>query len=218
LKFLDAAPYAVSALGLIEPGGFDSEMACARVAARDCRRDGSPMTYMDRIRREIAAYDPLDVMLADVAVRIQLSPTDYHKAVQHYDTIAEWIDREDSPLHGLVDLVYPQGGFAIGATIACHSTDDEFDIDGMSQLALSADVDPELPLALLHEAIRGDIGSSYHKMTERKTRCVTVNYDGMHLDLTPTIRLWAREERTGFIFHSKPNEPHVSGGAKIPHV
>ena len=167
------------------------------------------MSYIDRIYREIAAYDPLDVMLAEVAVRIQLSPTDYHKAVQHYDTIAEWIDREDSPLHGLVDLVYPQGGFAIGATVARHSTDDEFDIDGMSQLNLSADVDPELPLALLHEAIRGEVGSSYHNMTERKTRCVTVNYDGMHLDLTPTIRLWAREERTGFIFHSKPNEPHL---------
>ena len=166
------------------------------------------MSYMDRIRREIATYDPLDVMLADVAVRIQLSPTDYHKAVQHYDTIAEWVRREESPLHGLVDLVYPQGGFAIGATVARHSTDDEFDIDGMSQLNLSADVDPELPLALLHEAIRGGVGSSYHKMTERKTRCITVNYDGMHLDLTPTIRLWAREERTGFIFHSKPNEPH----------
>jgi Second Messenger Oligonucleotide or Dinucleotide Synthetase domain len=166
------------------------------------------MTYMDRVRDEIAAYDPLDVMLADVAVRIQLSPTDYHKAVQHYDTIAQWIDREDSPLHGLVDLVYPQGGFAVGATVARHSTDDEFDIDGMAQLNLSVDIDPESPLALLHEAIRGQTGSTYHQMTERKTRCITVDYDGMHLDLTPTIRLWTREERTGFIFHSKPDEPH----------
>jgi hypothetical protein len=43
-------------------------------------------------------------------------------------------------------------------------------------------------------------------MTERKTRCVTVNYVGMHLDMTPTVRIAAREERAGFIFHSKREE------------
>src|SRR5262249_25654912 len=110
--------------------------------------------------------------------------------------------------HGLVELVYPQGGFAIGATVSRHSTDEEFDIDGMAQLNLRADIDPERPLALLHDAIRGPAGSRYHKMTERKTRCVTTNYVGMHLDMTPTVRLWGREERTGFIFHSKLEEPH----------
>jgi hypothetical protein len=29
----------------------------------------------------------------------------------------------------------------------------------------------------------------------------------MHLDMTPTVRILGREERTGFIFHSKPEEP-----------
>src|SRR5580700_2701762 len=108
----------------------------------------APMSYMDRINRQIAAFEPLEVMLADVAVRIQLSPTDHEKAVRHYNTIADWIDREGSPLHGLVELVYGQGGFAIGATVARHSTDDQFDIDGMAQLTLRADIDPEQPLGL----------------------------------------------------------------------
>ena len=30
------------------------------------------MTYMDSVRREITEYDPLDVMLADIAIRVQL--------------------------------------------------------------------------------------------------------------------------------------------------
>lgn len=32
------------------------------------------MNFVDKIPREIASFSPLDIMLADVAVRIQLSP------------------------------------------------------------------------------------------------------------------------------------------------
>jgi len=35
------------------------------------------MNYSDRFMRETASYSVLDVMLADIAVRIQLTPTDY---------------------------------------------------------------------------------------------------------------------------------------------
>jgi hypothetical protein len=165
------------------------------------------MNYPDRFLRATASYSVLDVLLADIAIRIQLTATDYQAAIDHYNAINEWIDRPDSPLHGLVELFYTQGSFAIGATIARHSTDDEFDLDAMAQLGLPTNVDPERPLSLLMTAIRGEKGSRYYDMTDRKTRCVTVNYATMHLDTTPTVRLLAREERTGFIFHSKPEDP-----------
>ena len=153
------------------------------------------MNYSDRFLREIANYSPLDVMLADIAVRIQLSPTDYQRAVEHYHAINEWIDREDSPLHGLVQEFYAQGGFAIGATVARHATDDEFDIDVMAQLTLPAGVDPEVPLFLLDKSIRGERGSRYHDKADRKTRCSTVYYNGMHLDVTPAVRVVQRRRR-----------------------
>jgi hypothetical protein len=165
------------------------------------------MNYSDRYLRQIASFAPVDVMLADVAIRIQLSPTDYQRAVDHYHAINEWLEREDSPLFGLVLDFYSQGGFAIGATVARHSTDDEFDIDVMAQLAYRADVDPEFVLATVDDAIRAEPGSRYHLKAERKTRCSTVNYDGMHLDVTPTVRLMERNEKTGLIFHSKPEDP-----------
>ena len=104
------------------------------------------MNYSDRFLRETASYSVLDVLLADIAVRIQLTPTDYQTAVDHYEAINEWIDREDSPLHGRVQLFYPQGGFMIGATIARHSTDAEFDIDVMAQIDWPPTVDPEIAL------------------------------------------------------------------------
>jgi hypothetical protein len=171
------------------------------------------MNYTDRYLREIANYSAIEVMLADVAVRIQLSPTDYQQAVDHYHAIHEWIERDDGPLFGLVLDFYTQGGFAIGATVARHTTDNEFDIDVMVQLAYRTDVDPEFVLFVLDKAIRAQPGSRYYNKAERKTRCSTINYDGMHLDVTPTVRLLGTSEKTGLIFHSKlgkPGEPKLS--------
>jgi hypothetical protein len=165
------------------------------------------MNYSDRHLRQIASYSTVDVMLADVAIRIQLSPTDHQLAVDHYHAINEWLEREGSPLNGFIRDFYPQGGFSIGATVARHSSDDEFDIDVMADVAYRIDVDPEDALSTLHDAIRGERGSRYYLKTDRKTRCSTVNYDGMHLDVTPTVRLNRTVEKTGLIFHSKPEEP-----------
>lgn len=88
-----------------------------------------------------------------------------------HDAVHEWLERDDSPLFGLVRDFYTQGGFAIGATVARHSTDDEFDIDVMTDLACRTDVDPEDVLATLDDAICGKPGSRYHLKTDRKTRC-----------------------------------------------
>jgi len=165
------------------------------------------MNYSDRFLRETASYGVLDVLLVDVAVRIQLTPTDYQQAVEHYGAISEWIDREDSPLHGRVQLFYPQGGFMVGATIARHASDAEFDIDVMAQIDWPAKTDAEFGLSAMHQAIRGEPGSRYYKKAERKTRCSTVHYDGMHLDVTPAVRVIGREEKTSLIFHSKPSDP-----------
>lgn len=165
------------------------------------------MNYSDRYLRQISNYSTVDVMLADVAIRIQLSPTDYQLAVDHYHAINEWLERDDSLLRGCIRDFYPQGGFAIGATVARHSSDDEFDIDVMADISYRLDVDHEYALATLHDAIRGERGSRYYHKTDRKSRCSTVSYDGMHLDVTPTVRIASTVEKTGLIFHSKPEEP-----------
>ncbi|MGJ4953208.1 hypothetical protein [Bradyrhizobium sp. HKCCYLS20291] len=120
------------------------------------------MNYSDRYLRQIASYSIIDVMLTDVAIRIQLSPTDYQLAVDHYHAINEWLERDDSPVKGQVHDFYPQGGFAIGATVARHSTDDEFDIDVVADINYRPNIDPEVALATLHDAIRGERGSRYY--------------------------------------------------------
>lgn len=156
-----------------------------------------------RISPKLALAEPIDLLLADVAVRIQLSQTHYNLAVSRYETINDWIERDGSPLKDQVVLFYPQGSMAIGATIASKVESDEFDIDLIAQLDLHPESDPHHVLNLLEQAIRGDLGSRYFKQTERCTRCIQVQYaDGMHLDVTPMIRLVGSPERAGYIFHS----------------
>lgn len=143
-----------------------------------------------------------DVLLADVAIRVQLSPTHYALAVQRYQTINNWIERVGSPLEDRVQIFYPQGSMAIDATIASKLDDDEFDIDLIAQLDMPADTPPHKMLDILERAIRGEPGSRYYDTTTRCSRCIQIQYRDMHLDVTPMVRLTAYAERTGNIYHA----------------
>ena len=156
--------------------------------------------------------DATDILLADVAIRVQLSRTDYNKAVARYQSVNDCIERDGSPLKDRVELFYPQGSMAIGATIASKLRTDEFDIDVVAQLDLPSDVLPQTALDMLYEAIRGKPGSRYHGMVQRRTRCVTINYgEGMHLDVTPALLILGTPERQSWIFHHRPETPHEPG-------
>ncbi len=154
-----------------------------------------------------ALTDPLDVLLADVAIRVQLSRTDYGEAVQRYETMNQWIERDDSPLKDRVEVFYPQGSMSIGAAIASRLTTDEFDLDIVAQLNLPEHSAPKQVLDLLYTAITGTPGSRYYGKTKRNTRCVTVQYrDKMHLDVTPMVRRPFTRDRESWIFHHRPED------------
>lgn len=166
------------------------------------------MNQLTRTLEAAGFLEPLDALLADIAIRVQLSATDYGKAESRYQTISDYLDREGSALRGLVTLLYAQGSMAIDATIASCLRTDEFDIDVIVELALALNVSPQVVLDLLYGSIRGEPGSRYYKMTERRTRCVTINYaDNMHLDLTPAVLAIGRPAKTSVIFHHRPEDP-----------
>jgi hypothetical protein len=151
--------------------------------------------------------EPVDVLLADVALRLQLSPTNYQLAVDRYETISQWLERDGSPLQGRVELFYPQGSMAISATTRAIVGED-FDIDVIAQLDLPAHLAPHEVLNLLDAAIRGERGSRYFERTTRHTRCVKVRYGNqMHLDVTPMLRSAFSPEREGLIMHSPERAP-----------
>ena len=158
---------------------------------------------------------PVDFLLADIAIRVQLSRTNHNKSIEHYQAIQNWIDRDGSLLKGLVQLLYPQGSMAIDATIASKLTTDEFDIDIVAQLALDPSLTPQQVLDLLYVSIRGEKGSRYYDKTIRQTRCVTVEYADMHLDITPMIRRVNTPDRESFLFHHCPERPDEPSYALI---
>ncbi|MBK7901992.1 MAG: hypothetical protein IPJ97_02840 [Proteobacteria bacterium] len=104
-------------------------------------------------------------------------------------------------------MVYAQGSIAIHATIASALRYDEFDVDGIVQMELPPGTTPKQALDTLFEAVRGRPGSRYYTMTKRNTRCVTVQYAEMHVDLTPAELVPGRNPRVSEIFHHRPEEP-----------
>lgn len=146
--------------------------------------------------------DPLDAILAEIAVGLQLPPGLHAKAVARYKSVCEYIDRPGSPLEGRVSCLYPQGSMAIDATISTRGTDDEYDIDAVAEISGGSE-GPAALLDLLERALKDYPVSRI----ERKTRCITLYYaDGMHLDVTPARRR-AQKEKEGVIAHAKQGRP-----------
>jgi hypothetical protein len=146
----------------------------------------------------------LDVLLANIAIRIQLAPSHHNLAIERYRSVNEWIERADSPLKDRVQLFYAQGSMATGSTIASKLRTDEYDIDLIAELDIPAHTAPHEVLSLLERAVRGERGSRYFDVTTRCTRCVQIQYaDNMHLDVTPMIRLLQLPDRSGYISHAK---------------
>jgi hypothetical protein len=104
------------------------------------------LNFNPLVRHAGPTPDLADILLADVAIRIQLSKTDHDKAVDRFDTMRDWIDREGSDLHGLVSLLYPQGSMAAGSTVARVSDRDEYDIDVIADLEIRHDNNPQVVL------------------------------------------------------------------------
>jgi hypothetical protein len=98
---------------------------------------------------------------------------------------------------------------AVGATIASRLRTDEYDIDVIAELALPTDTPAEVVLNLLFHSVRGERGSRYYDLVQRRTRCVTIHYaDRMHIDLTPSVLWPGLQARTSVLFHHRPEDPH----------
>jgi hypothetical protein len=151
-----------------------------------------------------ALADPLDALLVEIAIRVQLPPGLHKTACTRGDNIQAYLSRPGSLLDGLITRFYPQGSMAIDATISTRGTDDEYDLDFIAEMLLWAGATPKDYLDLLYLAL-----ADYPvEKVERQTRCVTLTYaDGMHVDVTPARRRPLTPEAESVIFHAKPEAP-----------
>ena len=148
--------------------------------------------------------DPLDGLLSDIAIRVQLPPGLHAKADGRYAAIRDYINRPGSPLAEMVARYYPQGSMAIDATISTRGTDEEYDLDMVVELLLALGMTPDEVLHLLWLSLKDYPVAR----VSRQTRCVTLSYaDGMHVDVTPSRRLPHGPDFESVILHAKKGEP-----------
>jgi Second Messenger Oligonucleotide or Dinucleotide Synthetase domain len=144
--------------------------------------------------------DPIDRILAEIALSIQLPPSLHDKAKGRYEAVRKHLEASVS-FRGLIEYFYSQGSMAIDATISTRGTDDEFDLDVVSQLGGRFRL--MQPLAILLELEKALADYPVRKI-KRQTRCVTLYYaDNMHLDVTPALRENGTLDRESFITHAK---------------
>ena len=70
----------------------------------------------------------LDLILRHLADEIDVSPTRYQEAKDHYNAVGEWLGRDDSELAPFLPVVFPQGSFVLGTAIRPIG-DEEYDVD-----------------------------------------------------------------------------------------
>jgi hypothetical protein len=144
--------------------------------------------------------DPLDRILAEIALSIQLPPSLHDKAKTRYEAVQRHLEAQES-FRNQIEHFYPQGSMAIDATISTRGTDDEYDLDIVSQLG--GRFRAMTPLEILGE-LEAALADYPVQRVLRQTRCVTLFYsDKMHLDVTPALRVYCTLDRESQITHAK---------------
>lgn len=144
--------------------------------------------------------DPLDRILAEVALSSQLPPSLHKKADGRYQAVCKYLDAQPG-FAGNIEHFYPQGSMAIDATISTRGSDDEFDLDAVAQLG--GPFREMTPLGILL-ALESGLADYPVERVVRQTRCVTLYYaDRMHLDVTPAKRIFWTPDRESLITHAK---------------
>jgi hypothetical protein len=157
-------------------------------------------------------FDPiygswLDQLLADIAEKIQLTPSAYERAVARYNTIAAYLADGLSGIAQLNPVIYPQGSFRVGTTISAHEDDEDYDIDLVLELGIPVYSDPNAVLQLVADVMERGKGRLHFKACKKKKRCITIEYSDMHLDITPAVLRDGSNPRVLGIFDRHPGRP-----------
>lgn len=74
----------------------------------------------------------LDYLLKQIIEDLQLTPTQYREAVEHYEAVGRYLDHPRSPLAHLRPQIFPQGSMALQTTVKPIGRQ-EYDLDLVSQ-------------------------------------------------------------------------------------
>ncbi len=134
----------------------------------------------------------LNLILGDLADELDVPPSKYEEAKEHYDAVGTWLGEDDSELASYGPVIYPQGSFALGTAVKPIG-DDDYDVDAVCSLQLDED---QVSQPLLKKMVGDRLKhphSRYRNMLDPADggrRCWTIKYadaSKFHLDVLPAI-------------------------------
>ena len=131
-------------------------------------------------------------LLESIAKALDISDGHYQQAVQRYESIGKWLERDESKIACYNPETSPQGSFALGTVTRPILNVEEYDLDLVSELNLKKD---EITQEVLKNLVGYEIRSyacanNMNSPAKEGRRCWTLNYaDGaqFHMDILPAI-------------------------------
>lgn len=138
------------------------------------------MSTIARVPVVVPPY--VDHVLDEIGRHLQITPSQFARAVQAYEAVGEWLRRKGSALAPYRPEIFPQGSMALRTTVK-PLRGDEFDLDLVVQvigwIRSAMDLHGALGQRLREHA-------HYRRIAEPRKRCWTLNYSGeFHLDALP---------------------------------
>ena len=131
--------------------------------------------------------------LVKAAEAIDISPTAYRKAVEHYEAVGHWLEIH---YEGCKDelSIYPQGSFRLGTVVRPikNNAEADYDIDLVSEIPIAKDqTNPRTVKTSVGDCLRKN-GDYAQKLDKEGRRCWTLEYAeqngvGFHLDILPCV-------------------------------
>lgn len=134
----------------------------------------------------------LNQILRDLADTLDVPPSKYREAKDHYKAVGDWLGGEDSELAAFSPEIYVQGSFSLGTAVRPLS-EDEYDVDAVCLLELTTNQVTQLELKAMVGRRLKHPSSRYRNKIEPKEggrRCWTIQYaddSKFHLDILPSI-------------------------------
>ena len=143
----------------------------------------------------------LNEILRRIAESLDISPTDYERAVQSYGAVGNWLERgfEDEAYPGSLSKpeIYPQGSIRIGTVVKPlrDSEDASYDVDIICELQYfnieSSSNNAEVIKQMVGKRLKSHV-TYCDKLDDEGKRCWTLEYAkdngiGFHIDVLPCV-------------------------------
>jgi hypothetical protein len=161
-----------------------------------------------------------DDVLEEIAEALDIPTSKFEEAKERYESLGDWLGRDESTLSEHDPAISPQGSFLLGTVTRPLTDAEEYDVDLVSLLKASK---AEFSQKSLKEAVGHEVAlyAKAHNMAkhpEEGRRCWTLHYaDGtqFHMDVLPALpdaqRYQTILKQRGY--GSLANDPALSGQA-----